>query len=56
MKTSLFNFDLPEHLIANRPVEPRDMARLLHIDGMNLVDKTMLDLPNLLRSDDVLVF
>jgi S-adenosylmethionine:tRNA ribosyltransferase-isomerase len=56
MKTSLFNFDLPEHLIANRPVEPRDMARLLHIDGMNLADKTMLDLPNLLRSDDVLVF
>ena len=56
MKTSLFNFDLPERLIANRPVEPRDMARLLHIDGMNLVDKTMLDLPNLLRSDDVLVF
>lgn len=56
MKTSLFNFDLPERLIANRPVEPRDMARLLHIDGMNLADKMMLDLPDLLRSDDVLVF
>ncbi len=56
MKTSLFNFDLPENLIANRPVEPRDMARLLHIDGMNLLDKMMLDLPDLLHSDDVLVF
>lgn len=56
MKTALFNFDLPEHLIAAQPVEPRDSARLLYIDGMKLQDKDMLDLPNLLRPTDVLVF
>ena len=56
MKTEIFNFDLPLDLIANYPVEPRDAARLLYIDGMNLSDKTMLDLPDLLRPNDVLVF
>ena len=29
MRTDLFDFELPEHLIALRPVEPRDAARLL---------------------------
>ena len=56
MQTALFDFDLPENLIANAPAEPRDMARLLHIDGLTLSDKMMLDLPNLLRPSDVLVF
>lgn len=56
MQTSLFDFDLPERLIANAPVEPRDMARLLHIDGKKVSDKMMLDLPDLLRPTDVLVF
>jgi len=56
MKTALFNFNLPEHLIAAQPVEPRDAARLLHIDGMKLQDKGMLDLPSLLNPTDVLVF
>jgi len=56
MKTEIFNFDLPADLIANYPVEPRDAARLLHVDGMALQDQTMLDLPNLLRPNDVLIF
>ena len=56
MQTALFDFDLPENLIANAPAEPRDMARLLHIDGRTLSDKMMLDLPDLLRPSDVLVF
>ena len=56
MKTEIFNFDLPEELIANYPAEPRDAARLLYINGMSLSDKTMLDLPDLLRPNDVLVF
>jgi S-adenosylmethionine:tRNA ribosyltransferase-isomerase len=56
MKTEIFNFELPSDLIANFPAEPRDAARLLHIDGMQLQDKMMLDLPNLLRHDDILVF
>ena len=56
MKTALFNFDLPERLIASQPVEPRDAARLLHIDGMHLTDGTMPDLVDWLRPTDVLVF
>jgi S-adenosylmethionine:tRNA ribosyltransferase-isomerase len=32
MQTSLFDFALPTDLIALRPVEPRDMARLLVVD------------------------
>ena len=56
MKTSDFNFDLPPELIANAPANPRDSARLLYINGFELQDKCMLDLPDLLKSSDVLVF
>ena len=56
MKTSDFNFDLPPELIANAPADPRDSARLLYINGFDLADKGMLDLPDLLKSTDVLVF
>ena len=56
MKTSDFNFDLPPELIANAPADPRDAARLLHIDGFHLQDKGVLDLPDLLKPTDVLVF
>ena len=56
MKTSDFDFDLPPELIANAPTDPRDSARLLYINGFDLVDKGMLDLPDLLKPTDVLVF
>ena len=56
MKTSDFDFDLPSELIANAPADPRDSARLLYINGFNLEDKGMLDLPDLLKPTDVLVF
>lgn len=32
MKTAVFNYDLPEHFIAQVPVEPRDHSRLLVLD------------------------
>lgn len=32
LKTSDFNFDLPQELIAQHPCEPRDAARLLVMD------------------------
>ena len=32
MKTSDFNFELPEELIAQTPVEPRDHSRLMVLD------------------------
>lgn len=57
MDLSEFDFELPEHLIALRPVEPQDIARLLvvHGDG-RLEDRQVLDLPELLAPKDVLVF
>ena len=32
MKTSDFNFDLPQELIAQTPIEKRDASRLLVLD------------------------
>nr|WP_321441835.1 tRNA preQ1(34) S-adenosylmethionine ribosyltransferase-isomerase QueA [uncultured Hyphomonas sp.] len=57
MDLSQFQFDLPERLIALRPVEPQDSARLLvvHGDG-RLEDASVRDLPRYLTAGDVLVF
>jgi S-adenosylmethionine:tRNA ribosyltransferase-isomerase len=43
-------------LIALRPSEPRDHARLLQVIGDRLEDRRVDDLPVLLRPGDVLVF
>ena len=56
MRVDLFDFDLPAELIALRPAKPRDSARLLLVEGGEIVDKTILDLPKLLRPGDMLVF
>ncbi|MBQ3695508.1 MAG: tRNA preQ1(34) S-adenosylmethionine ribosyltransferase-isomerase QueA [Alphaproteobacteria bacterium] len=56
MKTEVFDFNLPSELIANKPCEPRDAARLLHIDGTALTDGHMCDLADWLKPTDVLVF
>ncbi|TAJ32773.1 MAG: tRNA preQ1(34) S-adenosylmethionine ribosyltransferase-isomerase QueA [Reyranella sp.] len=56
MRVDLFDFDLPEDLIAQRPVVPRDAARLLDVTGDGLHDRTVRDLPGLLRKGDLLVF
>ncbi len=56
MRVDLFDFDLPPERIALRPVEPRDAARLLLVEGDRLADRTVRDLPSLLRPGDVLVF
>ena len=55
MKLSDFDFELPGELIAQHPVEPRDAARLLEV-GERLADRTLRDLPGLLRPGDVLVY
>lgn len=57
MDLSAFAFDLPEDLIALRPVEPQDAARLLvvHGDG-RLEDTTVRGLPRYLAAGDTLVF
>ena len=56
MRVDLFDFDLPPERIALRPASPRDAARLLTVDGLGMADRTMRDLPGLLRAGDVLVF
>src|SRR5690242_8550616 len=56
MRTDLFDFSLPEELIALRPVEPRDAARLLVVKpGAPFADRTVHDLPELLRAGDAVV-
>jgi S-adenosylmethionine:tRNA ribosyltransferase-isomerase len=56
MKLSDFDFDLPEALIATRPVRPRSAARLLVAEGaQDLRDLHVRDLPDLLRPGDRLV-
>lgn len=55
MDLSEFEFVLPEELIALRPATPRTASRLLVSDGLAFRDRSMLDLPNLLRSGDRLV-
>jgi S-adenosylmethionine:tRNA ribosyltransferase-isomerase len=55
MKLADFDFDLPEELIATRPVRPRPAARLLHAEGGMLHDRHVRDLPGVLRPGDRLV-
>jgi S-adenosylmethionine:tRNA ribosyltransferase-isomerase len=56
MRISDFDFTLPEELIAQQPVEPRDAARLLVVppDGP-LLHRGIADLPDLLAPGDLLV-
>ncbi len=56
MKTTDFDFDLPEDRIALRPVEPRDSARLLVVREGGLEDRIVRDLPEFLQPGDALVF
>ena len=56
MRVDLFDFDLPADRIALRPTEPRDAARMLVVDGEDMADRAVRDLPNLLRAGDLLVF
>lgn len=56
MRVDQFDFELPQDRIALRPARPRDTARLLLIEGERISDRTILDLPRLLRRGDVLVF
>jgi len=56
MRVDLFDFDLPPERIALRPARPRDSARMLLVDKGELTDRTVLDLPDILRPSDILVF
>ena len=57
MKTSDFFYELPERLIAQTPVEPRDAARMMviHRDTGEREDRIFRDLPGYLQPGDVMV-
>ncbi len=54
LRASDFDFLLPPDRIAQHPAAPRESARLLHV-GEALADRTVADLPSLLRAGDLLV-
>ncbi len=57
MRVDLFDFDLPPELIALRPARPRDAARMMVVAGaQSFDDRSVSDLPSVLRAGDVLVF
>jgi len=56
VRVDCFDFALPQGRIALRPASPRDSARLLVVAGGGLEDRTVSELPALLRPGDVLVF
>lgn len=57
MKLSDFDYHLPEELIAQTPVEPRDHSRLLHLekDSWNIQEWKFYDILDILWENDVLV-
>ncbi len=57
MKRSDFYYDLPEELIAQTPVEPRDSSRLMRIDRKTgkIEHSIFRDLPSFLKKGDLLI-
>jgi len=57
MRTADFDYELPEELIAQAPIEPRDAARLLVLNRRSgaLDHRHVRDLPSLLEPGDLLV-
>ena len=58
MKTSDYDYQLPEALIAQTPLNPRDSSRLMVVSktDCSLSHRRFLDLPDYLRPGDLLVF
>ncbi|WP_027284556.1 tRNA preQ1(34) S-adenosylmethionine ribosyltransferase-isomerase QueA [Rubritepida flocculans] len=55
LSTEDFDYALPEALIAQAPIRPRDAARMLVVRGQALEDRGVRDLPALLEPGDVMV-
>lgn len=58
MLVNEFQYNLPEELIAQKPLEPRDHSRLLVVDRTNMKfqDRFFYELVELLNPDDLLIF
>ena len=56
MLTNDFDFNLPSENIALRPASPRHSAKLLYGQSGNITDHQVIDLPQLLRPNDLLIF
>ncbi len=58
MKLSDFNYDLPEHLIAQKPLQNRSSSRLLVVDRQSdtFQDKKFSDILDFISAKDLLVF
>ncbi len=54
---ALFDFPLPDRLIAQRPADRRDGSRLMTLDRTSgaIGHRRFTDFPDLLRPDDLLV-
>jgi len=56
MRLSEFDYHLPEALVAQEPITPRDASRLLVLPGEGPVEhRSFLDLPGLVEPGDLLV-
>lgn len=55
MRVDIFDYDLSVEKIASSPARPRDSSRLLDLTEGKIADRVILDLPNILRPNDLLV-
>ncbi len=58
MRVDEFDFELPPRLIAQRPIRPRDAARMLWLPGSGegLEDRVIAGLAEALKPGDIMVF
>ncbi|MDD5289551.1 MAG: tRNA preQ1(34) S-adenosylmethionine ribosyltransferase-isomerase QueA, partial [Dehalococcoidales bacterium] len=58
MRTVDFNYNLPPELIAQKPIEPRDISRLLVVNRQSgaVEHHHFNEVPDFLRSGDVMIF
>ena len=57
VRTSVFDYDLPKHMIAQAPIEPRDASRLLVLDRRDgrIQHRVFRDIDEYLHRGDLLV-